>query len=285
MKKKILIGTAFLMVMLLLTGCGGVSQEEYDDAVADKSAAEAQVTSLQSQLSTAQSDLAAAESAQAAAEADLATAKNSLLTAQGDLSDALADVTSLEAQVTALEAEVASLEAQVAALEAGGGGEEEEEEEEEETGGFTGTTYTNSEYGFSVTYPSTWEEKDAGSLTAGLSKHFGVSATYYLPGVYYLTVDESSAATLEDAYNAFVAGAGYTVGSFTGTTVTIDGVECTKAEIMYVHAYGDIDGTWVGFKKSGKWVIIGVVQFPALGGSWENATQENDIVNTITISS
>jgi len=77
MKRGFLIGTALLLMVLPLAGCG-VAQEELDDAIAERDAAEAQVASLESKLSAAESDLAAAESDLAAAASDLAAAESAL---------------------------------------------------------------------------------------------------------------------------------------------------------------------------------------------------------------
>lgn len=72
MFKKILIGMSLLLVVGLLAGCGGVSQDDYD-------AAKAQISSLQSQLNTAngkvtslQSQADAANTAKSQAEANKA---------------------------------------------------------------------------------------------------------------------------------------------------------------------------------------------------------------------
>jgi predicted small secreted protein len=291
MRRKALIALALLVVATLLVGCGGVSQDEYDAAVAGKEAAEAQVTDLQSKLTKAQSDLTAATAAKTKAEADLATAQASLTKANSDLATATsalnaskAQVTTLTAQVATLTAQVADLTTQLAACKAGsggggGGG------TTPPPAGFTGTKYTDSTYGFSFQYPTTWAEKTA-SLTPGIIKQFGNAATYYVPSIYVATVDQSAATDLQAAFKKYLEG---TAGSYTfkswanQTSVTIGGVACTKADIVYTGAYGDLDGTMVGFTKNNKWVLIGVIEYPALGASFASATQKNDIIGTITI--
>jgi polyhydroxyalkanoate synthesis regulator phasin len=291
MKRKALIALVLLVVVTLLAGCGGVSQEEFDAAVADKDAAKAQVTTLQGQLTsantaktTAETALTAATAAKTKAEADLATAQAALTKANSDLTASKTQVTTLTTQVATLTAKVTALEKEVADLKAaaggGGGG-----TTPPPSGGFTGTKYTNTEYGFSFQYPTDWTEKTA-SLTPGTIKFFGNPATYQVPAIYVVIIDQSAATNLEGAFKAYITGTGtsYTFKSYTNSTsVTIGGVACTKADIVYTGAYGDLDGTMVGFTKNNKWVLIGVIQYPALGANFASATQKNDIVGSITI--
>ena len=68
MERKTLIGIALLLVLPLFTGCGGVSQEDYDAAVAESDAAQSQIAPLQSQLDTLQSNLEAAQAEMAGLE-------------------------------------------------------------------------------------------------------------------------------------------------------------------------------------------------------------------------
>jgi uncharacterized lipoprotein NlpE involved in copper resistance len=76
MKNKALFTVmAILLVVLTLIGCGGVSQEDLDAAIAERDAAKGQVTTLQGQLNTAQTSLTAANEAKTKAETDLATAQ------------------------------------------------------------------------------------------------------------------------------------------------------------------------------------------------------------------
>ena len=60
-----------LLVVPLLSACG-IAQEEYDEVVAERDAAKAQVSSLQSDLNKDKSDLAATESALVTAETQIA---------------------------------------------------------------------------------------------------------------------------------------------------------------------------------------------------------------------
>jgi hypothetical protein len=86
MKRIVLVGITLLLVVPLFTGCGGISQEEYDTAVADRDAMQDQVATLQSQLVTVQSDLD---------------------TAQSDLDATKAEITDLEALIAEIEAAAA----------------------------------------------------------------------------------------------------------------------------------------------------------------------------------
>jgi polyhydroxyalkanoate synthesis regulator phasin len=280
MKRKALIAVALLVVATLLVGCGGVSQEEYDAAVADKEAAEAQVTSLQSQLSKAQSDLAAANTAKTEAEADLAACESSLTKANSDLTAAKSSLSAAQAEVADLEAQVADLEAQLAECQAGGGGGG-EEEEPPPSGGFTGTKYTNSDFGFSFQYPTDWADRP--DLPDYYIKFFG-GAPYYVPGIYAVQLDQSVATDMEGALKKYIELLGtYTFKSFSNaTSVTIGGQACTKADIVYTGAYGDLDGTMVGFTKNNKWVLIGVIEYPNIGASFASATQKDDVIGTIS---
>jgi len=111
-----------IVVLTLMAGCGGISQEEYDAAVAERDAVQAQVASLQSQLDTLQSNID--------------TVQSDIYSVQDDLDDANAEIVYLEALSAALEA--AAAEAARPAV------------------------YTDSDYGFSFEYPKEWAEKTAG---------------------------------------------------------------------------------------------------------------------------
>jgi len=60
MKRIVLIGIVLVLVVPLFGSCGGVSQEDYDAVLAERDAAQTQVTTLQGQIDTVQSDLDAA---------------------------------------------------------------------------------------------------------------------------------------------------------------------------------------------------------------------------------
>lgn len=113
---------SFIAVLTLMSGCGGVSQEDYDAAVAERYAAQAQVASLQKQLDATQSDL------------DTVQISNDTL--RRNLDAANAEITELEALSAQMEA--AAAEAERPAV------------------------YTNSSYGFSFEYPKEWAEKTTG---------------------------------------------------------------------------------------------------------------------------
>ena len=60
MKSKILwLFIGCIVVLTLMAGCGGVSQEDYDAAIAERDTAQSQIAPLQSQLSALQSDFSA----------------------------------------------------------------------------------------------------------------------------------------------------------------------------------------------------------------------------------
>lgn len=120
MKSKIIwLFTSGIVVLTLMVGCGGVSQEDYDSAVALRNAAQEQLTLLQNQLNTLQNNLN--------------TAECSLDSTQEDIDDAIAEIAFLE--TLSAEIEEATVEAEQPAV------------------------YTNSDYGFSLEYPKEWGEK------------------------------------------------------------------------------------------------------------------------------
>lgn len=73
MKKIVAIPLAIILtIVLVLSGCGGVSQEELDDAIAERDAAKAELASVKSDLNKANSQIDDLESELAAAEARIA---------------------------------------------------------------------------------------------------------------------------------------------------------------------------------------------------------------------
>jgi hypothetical protein len=68
MKRKAITGIALLLLVTIFTGCGGVSQEDYDAAVAERDAVQNQISPLQNQLDTLQSNLDSAQVELAALE-------------------------------------------------------------------------------------------------------------------------------------------------------------------------------------------------------------------------
>lgn len=144
--------------------------------------------------------------------------------------------------------------------------------------GYSGTKYTNTEWGFSFQYPKDWSENTA-ITTTGLLKQFGRATSYYVPCAWYGVFD---GATMSDAFDAFLTGAKYTRKTFTPTNITIGSQACTKADVVYSGSYGDLDGIMVGFNKNGKWVIIACTELPAIGGAWDYANEKTDVINSIT---
>jgi hypothetical protein len=71
MKRKVLVGIALLLVALIFTGCGGISQEDYDAAVAERDAVQSELTAALAEIADlealiAEIEAAAAEAAQPA---------------------------------------------------------------------------------------------------------------------------------------------------------------------------------------------------------------------------
>jgi len=291
MKRIFLIGTALLLMVLPLAGCG-VAQEELDDAIAERDAAKAQVSSLQTALSAAESDLAAAESDLATAESDLATAESAKAsadsakasadsakaTAQSAKAAAESDLAAAEADIAALEAQIADLEAEIAALEAAAEEpvveeeeevvEEEEEvvEEEEEEAevvtevetSFESATYTNEEYGFSVKYLSDWtvteitEESAAEGVVLIAAGSF---AGYPFPGMYVYVITDGGD-TIADVIMA-IFGEDTEIDSTTETT-TADGTAAWECAVFYYTAASAMDAIMFGAQKDGVWILVSV---------------------------
>ena len=286
MKKKIFIGVALLLTVALLAGCGGIPQEDYDKAVADKDAAQAQVTSLQTQLNTAKadatkakSDLTAAQSELTKAKSDLeaaqkeaASAKSAASSAQSQLSTAKTEATKAKSDLTAAQAKVAELEAKIAALEAAAPAEEEEEaaaeeeeeaaaEEEEEAAGptltFTAATYTNDEYGFTVKYPEDWTEDPA--METGDAVFNASGAPYKIPGVSISISDIVAGKSFCDGLIADQEEAGSTDMKCVSEsdTTTFDGVAAKEIIFKYTTSTGyPIDAVAIGVEKDGKLISV-----------------------------
>jgi hypothetical protein len=145
---------------------------------------------------------------------------------------------------------------------------------------FTGTEYVNSEYGFSLQYPTTWVEKTT-DLPLNTIKQFGVGAWFFMPSLSVIVVEQPTGATLQEAFVAWQASVSYTPKTFTAIDTTINGVTYTKADVTYTNANGECNGTIIGFTKNDKWLIIEAVALPLIGGDWENPTQKADIIGTI----
>jgi len=281
MKRIFLIGTALLLMVLPLAGCG-VAQEDLDDAIAERDAAQAQVTSLQSDLAAAESDLAAAESDLAAAESALAAAESAKASADSAKATAVSakaaaesDLAAAEAEIATLEAQIADLEAEVAALEAAAVEvveeeeevvEEEEEvvEEEEEVAGggecaepsFAATEYVNADPAFSVKCPDHWEinELSEESLAAGTVFSAG-SGAYKIPGIAVKVIDVAEAAPWADLLLLVTEDPDLEIVSTTEAT-TADGTPSYETFAYWISGSYPIDGWVVGAQKDGKWVVV-----------------------------
>lgn len=309
MRKKVTIGVALLLSLSLLVACGGVAQEDYDAAVAAKTAADAKVASLTSQLATAQSDLAKAKSDLAAAQAELATAQSDLEAAQDEAasaesaassaqsaaSKAKSDLAAAEATVATLEATIAELEAAAAAVEEEEVVEEEEEvveeeeeevveEEEEEVVEltFTPAEYVNEEYGFSVQYPSGWSTEPEEAVEAP-TVYWRGGPPYSIPAISVSVRDVEEGLSVADVIAADREEEGdseWEVKSETAST-TADGTEATYIVAYYWSATGyDIDCAFLCAEKDGKLIIV-MVYTVSMYAPFSEA-QMSEAVHTLT---
>ncbi len=79
MKRKLLIGMALVLMSLLLVGCGGwVAREDHEAVIAERDAAQTEVTSLQGDLGKAQSQIETLESDLSKAESQIKTLQDEL---------------------------------------------------------------------------------------------------------------------------------------------------------------------------------------------------------------
>jgi len=271
MKRKVLIGMALLLVVPLLASCGGVAQDEYDDAVAAKDTAEAQVAALQSQLDAANAEVASLRS-------DLLDTESEWVETSFEVTAAQSVQAAKEDDLKAAEKEVAALEAEITRLEAIIAGEEVEEVPELS---FEAVKYTNADYGFSLYHPDTWEEKTE-DLAEGTVWRAGPSASYYCPSVKLIVWDEADGATLEEVYAVILEAWSKSMTSFEASDVTINDTAFSKGVVVCSSAYGDYDSIIVGFIKDGQWIIIEVSDLPALGGVWPSDTMPEEILSTVT---
>lgn len=116
MKKFLLILTV-LALMLGLVGCSGVSQEEYEAALADVAKLEAEVDDLKDELED-EIDAKQKEIDDLTAQVADLTAERDALTSTNDLLDT--EIADLEGQITALEQENEELRAKLAQANNGG---------------------------------------------------------------------------------------------------------------------------------------------------------------------
>jgi hypothetical protein len=118
-------------------------------------------------------------------------------------------------------------------------------------------TYTNTDYGFSLEYPSNWAPK-TGDLGSGVVWRVG-QGTYFVPSVRVIIRDQAEGATLQAVFTAHLtADGGKTIDTFTASDVTINGTEFTQAEVAHTGPLGKYESLIIGLVKSGKWIIIEV---------------------------
>jgi para-nitrobenzyl esterase len=141
------------------------------------------------------------------------------------------------------------------------------------------TTYTNSDYGFSLEYPANWAAK-TGDLGSGVVWRVG-QGTYFVPSVRVIIRDQAEGATLQAVFTAHLtADGGKTIDTFTASDVTINGTEFTQAEAAYTGPLGNYESLIIGLVKSGKWIIIEVYTVPAYF-PFATTGQKAEIISTV----
>jgi len=140
-------------------------------------------------------------------------------------------------------------------------------------------TYTNSEYNFSLQYPSNWAPK-TGDLGPSVVWRVG-AGNYNVPAVRVIIRDQSEGADLKAVFAAHLAADGNkTIDTFNASEVTIDGTKATRAEVTYTGAVGKYEGLLLGLIKGGKWVIIEVFTVPAYF-PFASPNQKTEIINSV----
>ena len=84
MKKTIMVGVAFILMLLLITSCG-VPPQDYSKVVSDLASAQAQIQSLQRDLAAKESELSATQSKLSETESQLYAKESEIEALQGKL--------------------------------------------------------------------------------------------------------------------------------------------------------------------------------------------------------
>ena len=117
MKEKIVwLLVSFLVVLLVLSGCG-VPQEEHDAVVAERDAAQAEVASLQSELTEAENQIETLDGDLTEAENQIQTLEGEYNEAKGALEQAQRQISSLKSNLGALQSQISPLKSDLAATE------------------------------------------------------------------------------------------------------------------------------------------------------------------------
>ena len=118
MKRFVTLIALLALTMVLVTGCGGVSQDEYDIAVKEASDLKAQLSNVQADLTTAQANLSKSA-------ADLTTVKQNLTTVTADrdsiksqLDKAKVDLIATQANLSKSNADLTTVQQTIATMNA-----------------------------------------------------------------------------------------------------------------------------------------------------------------------
>ena len=112
MKRKLLVGMVLVLVILFLSSCG-IPQEEYDDILAQRDAAQAEVVSLQSELNNSQSQLENSQSQIEDLESDVAEAQSQISDLESDYQASQSEVDSLQNQLSSAQDDYNALQQRV----------------------------------------------------------------------------------------------------------------------------------------------------------------------------
>jgi len=282
MKRRIVVGvTALSLVALLLSGCGGVPQEDLDAAEAARDAAQAQVSSLKSDLSAAKSDLSAAEAEAASLQEDLAAAESDLASAQSAKSSAESAKSAAQSELSAVKSDLAAAEAKIAELEAAAAAAPAEEEVAEEEVAeeevaeeevaeeevaeeepaaelsFSAAVFDDAEHGFSISYPDDWAQDDAGMEDE--DTYFAAKGGMGLPGLSVSLNDKGDMGYQEASVASSEEG-----GEVTDIEIVTEEFETTLADGTPAFAYVskwkllgyDFTSYNLGVKVGDNWLVV-----------------------------
>ncbi|MBN1655730.1 MAG: carboxylesterase family protein [Deltaproteobacteria bacterium] len=144
------------------------------------------------------------------------------------------------------------------------------------------TTYSDTTYGFTVSYPEDWVSGGAVDPAAPKVMWRVGRGTNYIPSLRFIVRPESDGADLEAVFETHLTeDAGKTISSFTESAATINGLEYTKAEVSYSASGMTYDSMIIGRIVDGEWYIFEVYTV-ATFAPFSSDTQQEEILNSVS---